>query len=885
MSVATGTRLGSYEILGLIGSGGMGEVYRARDTRLGREIAVKVLPAELSSDPEGRARFEREARAVATINHPNIVTIYSVEEVDGIPFLTMELVEGSKLSDVIPRGGLPVDRLLKVAIGIADAIAAAHQRGVTHRDLKPVNVMVTPAGQVKVLDFGVAKFQVVNDSDSVTVMAPTDLTGVGRIVGTVTYMSPEQAEGRTVDSRSDIFSVGVMLHQMATGETPFKGDTPMSILSSIVKDTPDSVTALRPALPPDLSRIIKRCLAKDPERRYQSATDLRNDLEEVLSTQQAGAASVSGAGFFARRAAGRRQSLTRAGMVIAVVVVVTLVGLAVRWRQATPPPDAPLSHTAMRMTRLTNTGKAQRAAIAPDGRYVAHVVNEGGQWSLWLRQVATASNVQIVPPAPSFYGGVTFSPDGSYVYYSVYERMHGVAALWRVPAIGGAPRRILNDVDSAVSFSPDGSRFVFVRNVMDPSEGHLVAANADGSGERLVASSKAPERLTLYVAPAWSPDGTHVAASTVLVRGSPEERIVVFDAGGGAARPLGTKRWQSVRGLAWLADGSALIVSATEEGVTNRQLWRVAYPGGEVSRVTSDLMNYEGVSLTADSRQLATVLTDTESHIWVTPPGDLSRARQVTSGTGGSDGVGGLAWTPDGRIVYASAASGNLDVWIMNADGSDQRPLTTHPDLDYDPAVTPDGRFVVFTSSRSGALQVWRMDIDGGNPVQLAAHNRSGRPECAGAFVFYNAVEPDEKRSVWRVPVAGGASVQVSDQPVRVQSVSPDGRFVAGTYWDPVAVRFSIAILTLGAPRPLAVLPIVPAPLAWTPDGDALTYVDRKDDATQLFSRPPGNGAARQLTTFTGQDIFDFAWSRDGRQLALARGTLTTDVVLLSARQ
>jgi serine/threonine protein kinase/Flp pilus assembly protein TadD len=316
MSLVPGTRLGPYEILSRLGAGGMGEVYRAKDPRLGRDVAIKVLHAEFSVDAERLRRFEQEARAAATLNHPNIVTIHSVEEAGGTRFLTMEFIDGSSLVRLIPKDGMPLDRLLNVAIPLVDAISAAHQTGITHRDLKPANVMVTTDGRVKVLDFGLAKLREPSRAELAVSAIPTEaLTGEGRIVGTVAYMSPEQAEGKPVDQRSDLFSLGVVLYEMATGGRPFTGDTSVSVLSSIIKDTPRSVTDLKPALPRELSRIIKRCLAKDPEYRYQSAKDLRNDLRELQQDSDGVERRVS-AGSTIRLAATGALVLLAVGLVV-----------------------------------------------------------------------------------------------------------------------------------------------------------------------------------------------------------------------------------------------------------------------------------------------------------------------------------------------------------------------------------------------------------------------------------------------------------------------------------------------------------------------------------------------------------------------------------------
>ena len=320
MPLTPGTRLGPFEIVAPLGTGGMGEVYRARDSKLKRDVAIKILPQQTASDPERRARFEREAQSIAALNHPNIVTIHSVEEADGRLFLTMELVDGEPLDGVIAKGGLPLARILALAVPLADAVSAAHQKGITHRDLKPANVMVTADGRVKVLDFGLAKLVESSPVGAGVSTLPTRvLTGEGRIVGTVAYMSPEQAEGRPVDHRSDIFSLGVMLYELSTGERPFTGDTSVSLLSSIIRDTPRSATDLKPALPRELSRIIRQCLVKDPEYRYQNTKDIRNELRALQQEIESGeldASRGSDVGLAARVTNRRRASLVAAGAVL-----------------------------------------------------------------------------------------------------------------------------------------------------------------------------------------------------------------------------------------------------------------------------------------------------------------------------------------------------------------------------------------------------------------------------------------------------------------------------------------------------------------------------------------------------------------------------------------
>ena len=510
-----GTQLGHYRIERLLGTGGMGEVYLADDIRLGRRVALKVLSATLAGDPDRRERFEREARAAAALNHPNIVTIHSVEEEGGVPFLTLELIDGKTLGELIPEGGLSLDRVLELGIPLTDAVGAAHQRGITHRDLKPANVMVTTDGRLKVLDFGLAKVKEEARLAAEEGMATAALTGDGRIVGTVAYMSPEQAEGKPVDQRSDVFSLGIMLYEMATGARPFGGDTHMSTLSAIIKDTPKSLADVRPGLPRELWKIINRCLAKDVEDRYQTAKDLRNDLRALKNELTSGeVVPITGSGVHAtaeRSAPRGRTAMIAAG---ALLVVGVLGGVAYWWTRGPATLSEPASRPfdAIKLTRLTTTGTAGLAAMSRDGRYVAHVSTRDGKQSLWLRQVATTSNVEVVPADDVRYAGLTFTPDGNHIYYATYARGSNLGNLYQVGVLGGGARLILEDVDTSVSFSPDGSQFAFIRGFPDrgkecdrrrqrrrqrrtTADRAPAAAQLSARGDRVVAGRKIDRRL------------------------------------------------------------------------------------------------------------------------------------------------------------------------------------------------------------------------------------------------------------------------------------------------------------------------------------------------------------------------------------------------------
>jgi serine/threonine protein kinase len=871
--------LGHYRILEPIGEGGMGEVYAAEDTRLHRRVALKVLPGLLAADPERRLRFEREAQTIAALNHPNIVTIHSVEEANGTLFLTMELVDGKPLSEMIPRSGLPVGTALKIAIGISDAMAAAQQRGITHRDLKPANVMLTADGRVKVLDFGVAKLrdlEIAGAAEDLTVGPTRQLTGEGRIIGTIAYMSPEQAEGKSVDPRSDIFSLGVLLHEMVTGDRPFKGDTNVSIISSILKDTPAPITDLNPALPSDLARIVRRCLAKDPARRYQSAADVRNELEDLKQDVDSGVSTV-----VTRPASAAAPARSKWKIVFPVVVLALA---AASWYLATSARKsaAPAPFTIDHLARLTTSGSVSLAAISPDGRYVVHVKGSDEEPSLWVRQTATTSDVQIVPPAPIVYDGLAFSPDGNYVYYNTYKSPGGgLATLYRIPVLGGPPTIVLADVDSAVAFSPDGRSVTFTRGAPAKATTAVVIANADGSGAREVATLESPNRFQLET-PAWSPDGKTLLA--LAMKGPASAAVFAVDVDRGRVTQV-PGDWAALKAVAWLPDGRSFLADATDLNrvTTNLQLWQVSYPAGERTHVTNDLNAYLGVSLSADGLSLATVQTETTAAIEVSALSDLSNWRRVTGEPGHADGTGGLNWLPDGRIVYTSATSGSPQLWIADSDGRNARQLTTLRST-LNPYASPDGRWVYFDSVCEAGRCLYRVAPDGSSVEQITREGREVHPIVSpeGTTVFFSRTANGENRA-GRVSAQGGDVTLVSKVAFAVVGISPDGKTLVGPSWSEQHRRSVVGLLDI-ASGGIRLLPDIPVPTAnFTPDGRGLVFPDLTARPVRVMIRPLPDGTARPIGAPIPGLTFAGAISRDGKTIAVSRGTRQSDVVLISA--
>ena len=870
--------------MSLLGVGGMGEVYRARDARLQRDVALKLLPELWAADLDRRDRFRREALAVAALNHPHIVTIHSVEDAGSTVFLTMELVSGRSLASALQSGPLPLERILTIGIAIADAISAAHQKGITHRDLKPANIILGEgdhAGRVKVVDFGLAKAiapgvdrepgagQAIANSPTFTSPA---VTQHGVILGTAAYMSPEQAEGRAVDHRSDVFSLGVVLYEMSTGRQPFIGDTSLSVLSSILKDTPRPVTELNPALPQELSRIIRRALAKDPERRYQDARDLRSDLEDVQASLESGEATAKP--LPSPRRAPRALPLAAA---VTLLIGAAAVGFWVRRDSlpaSSPPASAPPAFADLRITQLTTSGNAERPAISPDGRFVAYVQHDGNDYSLWLRETANTSNRQIVAAQPGVtLLGTTFTPDGTSIDF---VRQDGKSTdLWRVPFLGGPPRLFVADVDSPVSWSPRGSRMAFFRSRKPPNLSfQLVVFTAAGEGERELASSGPGELwITLTapwrpsIAPAWSPDGRFIAVAATTSEG--RNRAIVVDSETGSMQGIPLLNG-IISGLGWL-NGESLVINQAPQIGSPIQLFRLPYPAGQVTRLTNDPNDYVGASLTAGGGGLVTARSEARMDIWV----------GVAGGSTGTDVVrraptrfDPLAWSGD-RLLYGTLSGGRAAIMgiVPGRDGAEEVVLDA-----FTPAVTSDGSTIVFVSSSSeDPFSLWKADASGRRIARLAPSATAGQVVVTpdDRSVIYTSVVGDTA-SIWTVPLDGGMPTKLVDG--AGVSVSPNGRSMAFT--DARATLMACDLPGCAAPRPIGSAPFG-APVAWTPDASGVSDVAYATGGN-IWVQALAGDQPRQLTRFTdNRPIGSFAWSRDGKHLAISRVTVTNDIVLL----
>jgi serine/threonine protein kinase len=749
-------------------------------------------------------------------------------------------------------------------------------------------------------------------------------TRPGLVMGTAQYMSPEQARGLRVDARTDIFSFGIVLYEMIAGRAPFFGANSRDIVAAILNADPPPLSHYRAEIPEVLEWIVAKALVKDREERYQTAKEMLNDLRrlqhrlgverelkksrsfasaDVEEDSEQRRAKLSGKTtedleantetFTTARSTGSigddpvRGRINKPWLIALFALLFAGIGFVV-YHLLSSSSQIALPFQPMQMRRFTSSGKALRAALSPDGKYVVHVLSEAGKQSLLVRQVTESNNIVVVPPAEVIYRGLTFSRDGTSVFYVVQEQNNPIQVLYQVPTIGGLSRRILRNVDSPIAISPDSKQIAFVRRYRGLNEDSLILAGIDGASERKIASREGADFFGTG-GPAWSPDGKVVACPAGTNTGGRHMWVAEINVADGREKQVSSQRWSNVGRVTWARNGSGLIISAMEQGSTLSQIWYVPYPKGSPQKITHDLNNYSDMSLTDDSRALVTVQSEAHVNVWLLPNADTARAKRITTGIGQYNGVRGLTWTPGGNLVYVSRASGSQDIWMMDQNGANQRQLTTaETRADIYPAVSPDGRYVVFVSTRTGNSNIYRYDLNTGDQKLLTKGNGEEFPVVSsdGKWVIYTATG-SIKFTLWKVPIDGGVAVQLTDKLSQWPDVSPDGQKISCWYRTEPNAHWQIAIIPIsgGAPeRVFAVPPTAetPIPIRWMPDGSGISFAATRDGVSNIWYQPLKGGAPKQLTNFTSDQIFWFEWSRDGKQLACSRGTVLSDVVLIS---
>jgi eukaryotic-like serine/threonine-protein kinase len=882
MPISAGMKLGDCEIIAPLGAGGMGEVYRARDQNLGREVAVKVLPEELASDGDRLRRFEQEARAAAALNHPNIVAVYRFGATESnAPYLITELLQGQTLRERLQQGEIPARKAVEYALQTARGLAAAHDRGIVHRDLKPENIFLTRDGVVKILDFGLAKLVGLENTASQSSLAT--VTEVGTVLGTVGYMSPEQVRGQVVDHRSDIFSLGAIIYEMLSGKRAFQADTPADTMSAILKEEPAELSGLGRNLPPALGRIVHRCLEKDPAERFQSARDLAFNLE-LLGRDESGSGAVPA--LPAKK--DRRWPLPA---LIGFALGSALLGfLAARGLTSRAPGPSPIE-----LKRLTDfVGMEEFPALSPDGKSVAFTADVGGQRQVWVRLLAGGTPLQVThDDADHQYP--RWSPDSSaLIFFSPSQEPDGEGKIWQIPALGGTARPLVDSLGGA-DLSHDGKHIAYFHS--NQGEIELAIADADGTNSRRL--SVLPTEYN-YSDLRWSPDDRRLG----FQRGRTFDYDIFYVPVEGGDPQAVTRDGNPLAGFAWLPDGSGVVYSSSRGDTVlylrTMNLWSVQTGGKNLRQLTFGETSYISPDLDRQGNLVAT-RRQIQFDIWRypvdnSPQENVRRGVQITHQTGAvqtpSAGPG------DHELVYLSDSGGHGNLWVLNLETQQNRQLTfeQHPQITIGvPVWSPDGRYIAYVKRGLAGWNVdmWLMNPDGSNARKVSD---GGGWACWSRDSRWLYFSPPAKNAfrIEKVSPEGGTSVAVREEGQK-PAVDAQGKLFFVMNLPALNGLSDMEILTAypenGPAQKLARISgsrlssgVLMQPVL-SPDGKWLALLLTDGPTTNIWAQPTDGGAMRKITDFGAQATFivrRVSWSSDGHSIYAAVGKGEADIVLLS---
>ena len=932
-----GKKIGRYEIRSKIGAGGMGEVYLAYDAELDRNVAVKILPLEFSDDEHRKSRFRQEARAVSALNHPNIITIHEIGENEHGSFLATEFVEGETLREIIKNRALNIPAILKIIEQVAKALVAAHHAHIVHRDIKPENIVMRTDGIVKVLDFGLAKPTIQNDeTDDETVK-----TIPGVVLGSARYMSPEQARGLTVDERTDIWSLGVILYEMLTRNAPFNGATTTDTIAAVIYKEPPPIASYIQNAPAELGRIIRKALQKDREERYQTVKDFALDIKDLLYEIEYNDSgekkyAVPTGGSFSENATMIHQTTsgshptqihqtnsanhpTKTSVIptsdlsaanekpknhgrqmlfasLAAIVLIVLVGLTYSfYHSQKTETDSDSAFEKNRVSRISSDGKVALPAISPDGKYMAYAGGEAGSRNLIVRQISTDSLITIVPPTNLDLRSIAFSPAGDYIFYTQIREDFSLNTLYKVPTLGGTSKKLIEDVDSPVTFSPDGKQFAFVRHTSNKGEDLIFISDTDEPNpQRLLGSVEAGfNSFTKHLA--WSPDGKQMLVGAGKTRNGydGEIKIGTVSITDKKLQILPLQNFYLADNFCWLKDGSGFLFVAQETRNSPYQIWRASAAGDKAQAITNDFNNYTELGLSADGKTIVTVKGETVSSLWRFAP-STKENMQVSAESRNLEGAFGVTQMPDGKLFLSRSSERKVDFEITGADGKNPQIITADLPSIYSPVISPNGRYIVFSSDKSKTVRIWRTDADGKNPVKLTEETSDYgdfNPQITpdGKTVIYQRSSNGNERSdLMKVSIDGGQSSPFytnSQTNTGQPHLAPDGKTIAFSEYDVNTFDKHLIIASVngevfGKIEKTLEYNLINL-ISWSPDSKSLTISSIQKGVPNIFRLPLDGSPQQPLTDFKSGKILNFAWSNDGKNLFIVRGITNNDLILI----
>jgi serine/threonine protein kinase len=925
----TGSTLGRYKILEKIGAGGMGEVYLAHDEQLDRKVALKILLPEIAKDEDRVRRFKLEAKAVSALNYPNIITIYEIAEANDRLFIVYEFINGKTLREKIRRNQLTIVDAVKIAEQTAKALAVAHQAGIIHRDIKPENIMVRDDDYVKVLDFGLAKKRIfTTENEAETIQQINTQRGV--IMGSVQYMSPEQARGLAIDERTDIWSLGVVLYEMLTGKNPFEGETISDSIAALINREPEPISNFIKDIPKNLQNIVNKSLQKKLSDRYQNINEFLTNIKEIdldqnwfnketleitqtegsenedtnenrtlikqthltdnITDEQKRKNTISGKSSTKKS---KRFYFAIAGVILSIIAISTI-GSSMEWLSWSKgffTKDQRMPFQSYQVSQLTSDGKALYSAISPDGKYVAYVNTESTGKGLMVRQIATGSSVQIIPPEKPTVLNPTFSPDSNYIYFLMAD--NNLSTLYQVPTIGGKVKEF-PDIHSSISFSFDGKQIAYLNDEA------VYIANQDGTDAH---SFLTPDETGYkrFEEVSWLPDGKNLLLQVLkkeVKSPEPGYQFLLVSLADKKVQPFGDRLWAKANYHSWSQNGEGIYFTGKAKFDDKEQIWFSEYPSGISRRITNDLDDYVSLSITLDGTKLLTGKVQRISSLWNFSP-QTKKMVQLTPESNHDDGFYGLKEMPDGNLIYTKLSEKENNLWIKNLDGTTDKQLTSESGFNQKPDVTPDGEFIVFSSNRKGDPSIWRINSDGENPVQLTSGEnvKDLNPQIAngGKTVIFERIKTDNNSSTLaNVSIEGGEVRELfpgEKAEFFKPSVSNDGKQVAfiARYTDENTKKGKqemriASVLEDGSVKLKKTVEFKSQLFHWSADDKSILYVTPKG-LLNLWSFSIESGEDKPLTEFNSGILYNFTYLKGGKEILMLRGNIHSDLVLMKDEQ